>query len=123
MRSYETACIHTSTPQLLMDALLSRDTPLAAVPYLADKYLAEFTPRFSHIIGDRAEREPYGPDDLGGAVRILPIALAYRCVCECVRASLYLFFFCDVPRLQLACWVNMLLICWRPLSVAGMELL
>ncbi|KAG1664769.1 hypothetical protein FOA52_013621 [Chlamydomonas sp. UWO 241] len=64
--------------KLFLAALAADGAPLPFIPYLAEKYLAAFTPRFSHISGDRMEREPYGPDDAGGAARVLPVALAYR---------------------------------------------
>jgi hypothetical protein len=65
--------------KLIMEGLSGPLTlPLDSLPFLAESYLNDTTARLSHISGDRAEKEPYGPADNGGAARILPVALAYR---------------------------------------------
>lgn len=64
--------------KLLLKALNGPGMPLDTIPFLAQKYLDENTSRRSHISGDRADREPYGPEDNGAAARVLPVALAYR---------------------------------------------
>ncbi len=65
--------------RLLMGSLAGRGgLPIESIPFLAESFLEQTTSRASHISGDRADHEPYGPGDNAAAARVLPVALAYR---------------------------------------------